>query len=33
VAAKTVEFHLRNVYARLGVQSRVDLVRTIAGRA
>ncbi|HXF99034.1 MAG TPA: helix-turn-helix transcriptional regulator [Gaiellaceae bacterium] len=33
VTPKTVEFHLRNAYAKLGVRSRVELVRTLLGRA
>jgi DNA-binding CsgD family transcriptional regulator len=33
VTPKTVEFHLRNAYAKLGVRSRVELVRTLLGQA
>ena len=32
VTTKTVEFHLRNVYRKLGIRSRTELARVVAVR-
>ena len=31
ISPKTVEFHLSHVYGKLGVRSRTELVRRVAG--
>jgi DNA-binding NarL/FixJ family response regulator len=32
VTTKTVEFHLRNVYRKLGIRSRTELARVVASQ-